>query len=432
MKFREDILKELVGRSVFIWGARMTGLGAHRYLTSRGIAPIGFIDGDPGFLGLRVLNKRVFSPTDLPKLRKNYQDLTILLAVALKEDEITKQIKNYGLEDVPVVSFQSPDQPYYTIDILGSCNLKCASCPHSNTNNSVPKGSMSLETFRKVFDKALTESGDLTHISLYSWGEPLIHPEIDQIVRYAHQSNVAVALSSNLSLTIEDRLDKLIATGPDYLKVSVSGYYPSAYNRTHAGGDINLVKSNLYKLRYLIDKYKVGTLVDINYHLYNDNNKKNLEKFESLAEELGFLISKTFALIMPLERVIAHCEGKSDESTLTLNKSLLVTLEEGINASSKNRLPQNYCPFRENQVNINADLTVPVCCVVYERDGNMVSNNYLQTGIDEINSRKRDIRTCEKCSKLGLPEYNMGFNASQWSEIASLKQSYDNGKNPGD
>ena len=33
-----------------------------------------------------------------------------------------------------------------------SCNLKCPSCPHSIIGTEVPKGSMTIETFKSVFD----------------------------------------------------------------------------------------------------------------------------------------------------------------------------------------------------------------------------------------------------------------------------------------
>ena len=64
---------------------------------------------------------------------------------------------------------------------------------------------------------------------------------------------------------------------PDIIKISLSGFYKEAYDKTHTGGDINLVKSNLYKLKYLIDRYKKDILVDINYHKYIDNSGKNLK-----------------------------------------------------------------------------------------------------------------------------------------------------------
>ena len=55
-----------------------------------------------------------------------------------------------------------------------------------------------------------------------------------------------------------------------------------------------------------------------------------------------------------------------------------------IKASSEKPLPQGICPFRENQLNINADLTVPVCCLVFNRN-HLVSNNYLDTSLQDIN-----------------------------------------------
>ena len=165
---------------------------------------------------------------------------------------------------------------------------------------------MKLETFMQVFDKIITESPDISHVNLYSWGEPLLHPYVDKIIDYVHNKNVSVALSSNLSIKFENRIDKIIKSNPDYLKISLSGFYPEAYNKTHEGGNIDLVKRNLFLLRELIDKYGSNTLVDINYHLYRDNSGKNLSQMKQLANKLGFILSETYALIMPLERVISH------------------------------------------------------------------------------------------------------------------------------
>ena len=97
----------------------------------------------------------------------------ILIAVSLKEDEILQQLQDLDIHNLEIISFLDENSPYYTIDILGSCNLKCASCPHSITDSSVPKGSMKFETFVKVFDKIILETPSISHISLYSWGKNL-------------------------------------------------------------------------------------------------------------------------------------------------------------------------------------------------------------------------------------------------------------------
>ena len=124
---------------------------------------------------------------------------------------------------------------------------------------------------------------------------------------------------------------------------------------------------------------------------------------------------------MPLERVISHVEGKPDLQTKLLEDNLLVTIDEGIKASSKSVLPENTCPFRENQININADLSVPICCTVWQRDENVVAKNFLESNLEEINNNKKNVDLCNKCMKLRLPEYNMGLNKNGWEEYAKKK-----------
>jgi MoaA/NifB/PqqE/SkfB family radical SAM enzyme len=424
---REKILNSLANKKVLIWGARMTGIGALRQLNKINITVLNFIDSDNALVGKFVHGLKVYHPNQLSELVKNREDVAILIAVSIKENEILNQLQKLNIVNVPIVSFFDAMAPYYTIDILGSCNLKCPSCPHSIIGTEVPKGSMNIKTFKSVFDKIITDTPSISHVSLYSWGEPFLHPYLDQIIDYVHEKNVAVALSSNLSIKFGDRIEKIIKSNPDYLKVSLSGFYPNAYNNTHAGGDINLVKKNLVLIRELIDKYKAKTLIDINYHLYKDNSGENLKQMEDFSNRLGFVISKTYALVMPLERVISHLEDNSDFQTKQLQNNLLVTIDEGINASSKISLPKNTCPFRENQININSDLTVPVCCTVWERNGNIVAQNFLKTNINEINLNKKKIDLCNKCMSLRLPEYNMGFNKNGWENYAKEKKITDQG-----
>ena len=90
-------------------------------------------------------------------------------------------------------------------------------------------------------------------------------------------------------------------------------------------------------------------------------------------------------------------------------------------------MPKNNCPFRENQININSDLTVPVCCTVWERENKLVSNNYLKTSLKNINENKKKVKFCKKCMELRLPEYNMGFNKKGWRSFARKKNIIDKG-----
>ena len=89
-------------------------------------------------------------------------------------------------------------------------------------------------------------------------------------------------------------------------------------------------------------KLGLETMIDINYHLYRDNSGENYARMKDLAEELGFIMSK-FMPDMPLERVLGE-ERQPDRQTVELNDNLLVTIDEGINASKEIRLDGG-CPF---------------------------------------------------------------------------------------
>ena len=111
-----------------IWGARMTGLGALRQLISKNINVLNFIDSDPSFEKTKVHQLEVWHKKLSELKDKDKNNLVLLLAVSIKE-EIRQQLKNINLnETIEIISFMDEKSPYYTIDILGSCNLRCISC----------------------------------------------------------------------------------------------------------------------------------------------------------------------------------------------------------------------------------------------------------------------------------------------------------------
>ena len=426
---QEALNNLLRDKQIIIWGARIVGRGFARYCDFNNLPVKFFVDSDPSLHNRTVNSKAIKSPNQLIKVLENVDtsNITIVICVSIKEAEIIHQIKSSSLpEDLDIICYSKYSNVFYTIDIVGCCNLRCASCAHSIENHQVPVNIMKFDILEQVVQKIKRDTPLCTHVALYSWGEPLLHPRSSEIIKLFHENHIAVSLSTNLSHRSFEIIEKPLKQNPEYLKISLSGYYPQAYNSTHQGGDITLVKSNLYKLRYILDKFNLTTSVDINYHLYKNNNGTNLSEMRRLAQELDFGLSTVNALVMPLERVLAHCDGSPDTQTIDLSENLLVTIDEGIKASSQGRLPDGTCPFRENQLNINSDLTVPVCCTVFDRD-NIVINNFLNSTIEAINEKKSQAHICKKCTSLGLPEYNMGFNRPGWDKFANEKVSTDIG-----
>jgi organic radical activating enzyme len=267
----------------------------------------------------------------------------------------------------------------------------------------------------------------VTHVSLYSWGEPLLHAELNLLIDHLHEQGIAAAVSSHLSIPSSNQIQKLVKSAPEYLKISISGFYPEAYNSTHTGGDINLVKSNMYKIKYYMERYKSQIFVDVNYHVYKNNIGKDLEMMKKLCDELGFSLSTTYPVVMPVERCIDHIEGRSSQAVKDLSKLLLVNIDEGLEITKSHR--DQPCRYLTNQLNINWDRSVPVCCVSFDRQKNssIISNDYLKEPLKDLTKKKEKHPLCTKCISHGIPPYQLGVNLKGWEDKA--KQNYKSTKN---
>ena len=412
-------VNSLKNKPIIIWGARMTGLGLLRFSKKHNLKLVGYVDGDPSLTDKMIGDHKIKLPNEINNLKKKYSDAVVVVAAALKEDEIITSIKKMGIEENNIINYSEFSECFFTIDIVGQCSLKCPSCAQGLAEIKNPMGTMKLEDFKKVIAKIKNEVDLVTHVALYSWGEPLLHKDLHLIIDHLHKEGIAAAVSSHLSIPSESQIQNLIKAAPEYLKISTSGFYPDAYNSTHTGGNVNLVKSNMYKIKYLMERYNSKIYVDVNYHLYKNNVGEDLEMMEKLCDELGFGLSTTYPVVFPVERCMDYLEGKKNGKDLTeLSKLLLVNIDEGLEITKNYR--NQPCRYLTNQININWDRSVPLCCVTFDRQKNssIISKDFLKESLKSLDKKKRDHSLCSKCTKLGIPPYQLGVNLKGWDEKA--------------
>jgi sulfatase maturation enzyme AslB (radical SAM superfamily) len=83
-----------------------------------------------------------------------------------------------------------------------------------------PKGFMSMETYEKVLEKQ-----ELDFIELHGFGEPLMHPQIFDFVRMAHERGLKTQFSTNGLLLNKKVMDKLVDAGLSLLFISIRPYF---------------------------------------------------------------------------------------------------------------------------------------------------------------------------------------------------------------
>jgi Radical SAM superfamily/Iron-sulfur cluster-binding domain len=113
---------------------------------------------------------------------------------------------------------RSPVLTSVNLELTNHCNLRCTICP-VNTTMRRPKGFMDPALFRRVID----ENPQIHFVLAFQWGEPLLHPNFFELVRYAADRGVRTMITSNgTHLTPENRR-KLIECGLERITFSVDG-----------------------------------------------------------------------------------------------------------------------------------------------------------------------------------------------------------------
>jgi len=99
------------------------------------------------------------------------------------------------------------------------CNLSCTYCNEfDDFSKPVPTETM----FRRV-DK-LAELG--TSVITISGGEPLLHPELDEIIRRIRQRGMVAGLITNGYLLVPERIERLNRADLEWLQISIDNVNP--------------------------------------------------------------------------------------------------------------------------------------------------------------------------------------------------------------
>ena len=313
------------------------------------------------------------------------------------------------------------DKYQYSLEIAGSCNLRCPSCPVGNMRDKKEERPTQLienKLFYKIIDKISKEAIDKNcFVSVFDWGEPTLHPELPKFVSYINQKGLKSRISSNLNHEADFR--SIIRSNPTEFQISISGFSSDIYSTTHARGNIYKVKSHMYKLRQYANQFKVSTEFHVCYHVYKHNFSEDFEDMKKLCKELNFKFIPILAKLLPIEKNIAYIKSKNGEGNEYNNKKneiidkdkkiidlLFVNPYEiykewkKISKSKKIDLT-SYCTKREYKTSIRVDGSVGLCCGVYN-NGFKVVDNFLDLPHEKIHELRKNNEYCGTCMEHGL------------------------------
>jgi len=270
--------------------------------------------------------------------------------------------------------------------IINNCNSDCLFCwDHSpllkKRSGTWQNAKMDFSFFKKIVDE-LSELGT-TRINILGDGEPLLHPEIGEMIKYAKSKDLQISIFTNGTMldNIKDTINLV-----DYLLINVSAAKPETYSEIHT----NFSSGDFEKVIEIIKRLSGKMRIDI-VNVITKNNINEVEEMIKLAGKIGAqnvtikLISsnRVTGETLPIKYLLP---SKSKIRTLQKNKKKLLDIAKvhGIGLYfqyfqdkelcgkldlDKTRIKKTLCFSRNVKIDINGNLFP--CAFIPLRFGNL-------------------------------------------------------------
>jgi len=253
--------------------------------------------------------------------------------------------------------------PYAAIiETSNTCNFNCPTCPtpHKKIYNRRPAQLMDFEVYKKVIDNIKK----YVHvIYLYNSNEPLLHPRIVEMIKYATQANLHTMISTNCSLLNEKMSRELLDSGLGEIRFAFDGLTKASFEGFRQGGNFELVKANIERFcRLRRELGKIRPMLTLQFIL-NKLNQDQVEDIKKFSQDNGIdrLYIKPFILS---EYAYSRDEINDLAVKFFIDKDVrdenIVYKKDGFGLAPKKELIS--CPDVTKVFTILADGRASVCC----------------------------------------------------------------------
>ena len=160
--------------------------------------------------------------------------------------------------------------PMVVVSVGNACNYACSHCfyPTYSLQPGYARHDMDFEVFRKIADEMGRHPESV--LRLIAWGEPLLHPRLDEFVSYMRKAGPhnKVTLITNGSLLTPARSLALMKAGLDLVEVSIDAAHEATYRarrRTSLAEAFRTVVSNVQSMAALRREHKIETRIVVSF-----------------------------------------------------------------------------------------------------------------------------------------------------------------------
>ncbi len=212
---------------------------------------------------------------------------------------------------------------FFQFAITNICNAKCDFCGFAvDKFDPKQRKSVTLQQAKDVVDIAVRN-----HIGymLFVGGEPLVHPHLVEMVRYAAEAGIAPMICSNGSLFTEEKIDTLCNSGLSSIILSIDSHDVSVHEKNRGLPDVcrKIQTANQHFKRRGI---QVTASVTVS---------KLIENYAKLPEFLQSLGFENVTFSYPLQTLGSSYLSFSDSKLVSYTKEELIEVFDRLKALKK-------------------------------------------------------------------------------------------------
>lgn len=285
-----------------------------------------------------------------------------------------------------------PDE--IVVEPTNNCNLNCPACASRREEWTGERGYVDISSFMCLVDEIKER---VMRMAFVGRGEPLLHPQIFDMVRYAHDRGFkTLMLSNGTLLNSPKKIEQLVNSGLDRITMGLDGLDQHSYEMVRRGGKVDDVFGALSKLT---EAKQNGADIKVHLHfLMTRFNEGQLSDFKKLKDKYDIDSLSSSHIMVPGEIGLINSE-KFDKMVRDY------VLPDGLKYHCfTNKAPGECSASRRTSIRYNGDMQL--CCrdTIENRGlGNVFEEGFFKVWrrnqIIRKDVKKKNFPVCTYCSR---------------------------------
>lgn len=259
------------------------------------------------------------------------------------------------------------------IEITTYCNLRCSTCKEFTD-----KFGSEADIFKHLdmgkFNEILNKLPYITRVRLNGVGEPLLHPNILEMIYEAHSRGLETEFFSNGTMFREEISKELIKSGINTILFSIDGASKDTFERIRKGAKFEEVTQNIKKFVELKKKMGSETPKIVVMTTLSTDNILEVPGIVELVYSLGvkkMVVKQMIPFVEELEKkFVTQGEHESIRRAMEIARKLGVSFNVGVFAKKMAHEPSASkilnCTWPWSATYITVDGWVTPCCNIYD------------------------------------------------------------------